>query len=124
MNKLELRQLIKEEIEKALNQKYQIVFWDINHEETPVNQLFNSEKEAQDWVDSKEWEEEYYAYDDERGGDYIEHRNMYFNPEDKSNYFGYELKPIENISESQHIQSLEQQAKDFVSKYGKVKIKI
>jgi len=30
----------------------------------------------------------------------------------------------QNISESQHLQSLEQQAKDFVSKFGKVKIKL
>ena len=31
---------------------------------------------------------------------------------------------FKNLSESQQLQSLEQQAKDFVSKYGKVKIKI
>jgi predicted Zn-dependent peptidase len=31
---------------------------------------------------------------------------------------------IKDITESQQLQSLEQQAKDFVSKYGKVKIKI
>lgn len=29
-----------------------------------------------------------------------------------------------SITESQQLESLEQQAKDFVSKYGKVKIKI
>mgnify|MGYP003423087894 FL=1 len=81
--------------------QYQVIFWDINYNETPVKYLFNSEGKAQDWVDNNEWEETYYAYDDDRGGDYLETRWMYFNPEDKDNYYGYEIRPIENkVTES------------------------
>lgn len=82
--------------ENQTEQKFQVIFWDINYEETPVKELFNSEKEAQDWVDNKEWEEDYYAYDEDRGGDYLAYRTMYFNPEDKENYYGYEIKPYKN----------------------------
>ena len=104
MKKSELRQIIKEEISNVLNQKCQVIFWDINYDKYPVKQLFNSEKEAEEWADNKEWEEEYYAYDDEKGGDYLEYRLKWFNPEDKENYYGYEVKPVENISESQKTQ--------------------
>jgi hypothetical protein len=95
MKKSELKQIIKEEISKILSKnKYQVIFWDIDYEETPVKQLFNSEKEAEEWADNQEWEEDYYAYDDEKGGDYIEYRRRWFNPEDKENYYGYEIKQI------------------------------
>lgn len=89
----------KYKLKENLNTKYQVIFWDINYEETPVKQLFNSEKEAQDWAYNKEWDEDYYAYDEERGGDYIEHRRRYFNPEDKENYYGFEIKPTNPIEE-------------------------
>lgn len=95
MKQSELKHIIKEEIRKVLNEnKYQVVFWNINYDEYPVKQLFNSEKEAEEWAENTSWEEEYYAYDEERGGDYLEHRTRYFNPEDKENYYGYEVKQI------------------------------
>jgi hypothetical protein len=75
-------------------EKYQVIFWDINYDEYPVKQLFNSEQEAEKWVENKEWEEDYYAYNEEKGGDYLEYRTRYFNPEDKENYYGYEIKQI------------------------------
>jgi len=66
-------------------EKWQVIFWDINYEETPVKQLFNSEKEANDWAYSNEWDEDYYDYDEDMN-DRLFTRQMYFNPEDKENY--------------------------------------
>ena len=48
-------------------------------------------------------------------------------PEDKitgADFAALRKEKSSNLSESQQLQSLEQQAKDFVSKYGKVKVKI
>ena len=48
-------------------------------------------------------------------------------PENKitgADFAALQKEKSSNLSESQQLQSLEQQAKDFVSKYGKVKIKI
>jgi len=83
---------IPNSIKENIGNKYQVVFWDINYDEYPVKQLFNSEKEAEEWAENTSWEEEYYAYDEEKGGDYLEYRTRYFNPEDKENYYGYEVK--------------------------------
>jgi hypothetical protein len=74
--------------------KYQIIFWDRNYDEVPLNQLFNSVEEANKWIQDKEWEDQYYDYDDEKGGDYLDSRTMYFNPEDKENYYGYDIVEI------------------------------
>ena len=76
------------------NSKYQVVFLDADYDETPTKQLFDTEKEAEEWANNLEWEEDYYDYDDEKGGDYIRYRTRWFNPEDKQNYYGYEIKPI------------------------------
>jgi len=75
--------------------KYQVIYRDINSEETPVKQLFNSENEAQDWVDSNEWEENYEFFNRD-GDEEFGTRNMYYNPEDKENYFGYDIEPFKS----------------------------
>lgn len=74
--------------------KYQVIFWDINHEETPVKQLFNSEQEAEKWVINNEWEEDVYSYDDEKGGPYYKTKTRFSNPEDKENYVSYEINKL------------------------------
>jgi hypothetical protein len=81
MKKSELKQIIKEEIEKTLNQKYQITFIDSDGDEEVVKQLFNSEEEAREWAESFEWDtqEEIYI-----GGDYrYITKYYYYNPETK-----------------------------------------
>ena len=84
---------LKENFNKFLKEddgkKWQVIFWDVNHEETPVEQLFDSEKEAEDWVTDLWYMG---STDDWNGSTHFEDR--FFNPEDKESYWGYEIKPV------------------------------
>jgi hypothetical protein len=82
---------------KESQEKFQVIFRDINSEETPVKQLFNSQKEAQDWVDSNEWEENHEFFNRD-GEEEFGTRSRYYNPEDKDNYFGYDIEPVKGDS--------------------------
>jgi len=107
MKQSELRKIIREELDKTLNQKYQVIFYDVNHEETPVKQLFNSKEEAEKWADDYEYDYQDIAIND-RGDDEWKTFYKFHNPEDKETYSGYEVKPVENISESKKINSIEE----------------
>ncbi len=69
-------------------EKYQVVFKDDYLNPIIFNHIFNSEGEAEDWVnDQKSYSDD---YDD----------ISYFNPEDKQNYTGYTIEPVsQNLSE-------------------------
>jgi hypothetical protein len=79
MKKSELKQIIKEEISKILNEdKYQIVFIDYYNNEIPYTErYFTSEREAENWVnDQKSYSDDYFEVD-------------YYNPETQEKYLGY-----------------------------------
>lgn len=101
MKKSELRQIIKEEIDKVLNQKWQIILYD-DYTETPVKQLFDSKQEAEKWADGLEYDFQDIVIND-RGDDEWKTFYKFHNPEDKETYNGYDVKPVENISESQEL---------------------
>lgn len=94
MKKSQLNQIIREEITKALNQKYQAVFNDISDNDIPVSQLFDSEQEARKWADDLEWDNQEEVYID---NDYkFITKYYYFNPETKESYnTGYTIVPVE-----------------------------
>jgi hypothetical protein len=100
MKKSELRQIIKEEIDKVLNQKWQIIFYD-DYTDTPVKQLFDSKQEAERWADSVEYDYQDIIIND-RGDDEWKTFYKFHNPEDKETYNGYDVKSVENLSESQN----------------------
>jgi hypothetical protein len=82
MKHSELKQIIKEEIHKVLNEnKYQVVFYD-DYIETPVKQLFKTEEEAENWVNDNK------SYSDDYNDVY------YFNPEDGEDmYTSFNILP-------------------------------
>ena len=93
MKKSELKQIIKEEIDKILNEnKYQVVFYD-DYTETPVKQLFDSKEEAEKWADGMEYDFQDIVIND-RGDDEWKTFYKFHNPEDKETYNGYEVKQI------------------------------
>ena len=97
--KLSRLKQIREEVETTLNQKWQVIF-DTFGEDELVKQIFNSKQEAQDWVNDKEWEDDTEAFVD--GEPQYVTKTYYYNPETKESYnTGYEINPVENLSESQ-----------------------
>lgn len=105
MKKSELKQIIKEELNKVLNQKWQVIFYD-DYTETPVKQLFDSKQEAEKWADGLEYDYQDIVIND-RGDDEWKTFYKFHNPEDKETYNEYEVKPVENISESQNEKNYE-----------------
>jgi hypothetical protein len=70
-------------------EKYQVIFYD-DYETTPINQLFNSEGEAENWANDQK------SYSDDYDDVY------YYNPEDgESIYTSFTIEPIEveNLNE-------------------------
>ena len=99
MKKSELKQIIKEEINKKLNEsKYQVVFISYSDEEVPyTEQYFDSYEKASAWVDGYET----YEYEEvwnSASQDYEQEKVFnYYNPQDKQVYSGYDIKQVENI---------------------------
>lgn len=93
---IKLTDLLKESITK-----YRVVFRDYGDQEYPTSKIFDSEIEAQAWVESNEREESGLEEYDPRIEDYaFTTRIRYNNPEDKENYFGYDIEPISRMNES------------------------
>lgn len=111
------------DILKESSLRYKIIFKDYNYEDFPVNQVFNSEKEAEDWVREYEWEEDYETIDS-YGEDIILTRTRYYNPEDKDNYFGYEIIPIKGMNESTSSDIMKHHAQKISDKIESIKKKI
>lgn len=112
MKKSELRQIIKEEINKVLNQKWQIIFYD-DYTDTPVKQLFDSKQEAEKWADGLEYDFQDIVIND-RGDDEWKTFYKFHNPEDKETYNGYDVKLVENLSESQKL-NVQQEMKNLMN---------
>jgi len=112
MKKSELRQIIKEELNKVLNQKWQIRFYE-DYTETPVKQLFDSKQEAEKWADGLEYDFQDIVIND-RGDDEWKTFYKFHNPEDKETYNGYDVKLVKNLSESQKLNT-QQEMKNLMS---------
>jgi len=93
---IKLANILKESIVK-----YKVIFRDYGDEEYPVNKIFDSEDEAENWAESNKWEEHGIEEYDPKINDYVfKTRVMYYNPENKENYFGYHIEPISRVNES------------------------
>ena len=110
--------LLKESVKGI--EKWEVVFTDCGDNETIVNEKFNSEKEAVDWAEDKEYDfqDEYY-----NGEDYMfKTFYRYYNPEDKqSNYFSYEVRLVakKDLKEAKKIDSQDYIGKDVVFRGAK-----
>ena len=93
---LEYKKLIttnKTKLTEETKEQWEVIFIDCGDDEVVVNEKFNSEEEAIDWAEDKEYDyqDEYY-----NGEDYV-FKTFYkfYNPEDKqSSYVSYEVRPV------------------------------
>jgi len=67
--------------------KYKVIFYD-GYDEVPyTEQYFDSEIEAENWLnDQKSYSDDYFEVD-------------YYNPQDKQKYIGYKINPINELNE-------------------------
>lgn len=90
MKKSQLRQLIREEISKY-GGKYQVIFNDEDYDEYPyTDSYFDSEREAEDFINNNSYEDDIYSWGD--NGPYYKRVTRYYNPQDQENYHNYEIK--------------------------------
>jgi len=148
MKKSELKQIIREELSKTLNEnseKY-MFFQNLETIKKEVEEMLSLDPQTvdailangHDWAadhisTSKDDIEEVHNFlmSNKAPMDELTKKQMKIAkaapPEDKitgADFTALRKEKSSNLSESQQLQSLEQQAKDFVSKYGKVKVKI
>ena len=148
MKKSELKQIIREELSKTLNEnseKY-MFFQNLETIKKEVEEMLSLDPQmvdailanGHDWAadhisTSKDDVEEVHNFlmSNKAPMDELTKKQMKIAkaapPEDKitgADFTALRKEKSSNLSESQQLQSLEQQAKDFVSKYGKVKVKI
>tara|TARA_R110000868_G_scaffold292010_1_gene552535 strand:- start:148 stop:594 length:447 start_codon:yes stop_codon:yes gene_type:complete len=148
MKKSELQQLIREELNKTLNEnseKY-MFFQNLETIKKEVEEMLRLDPQIVDAIlaNGHDWAADHIS----TSKDDIEEVHNFLTsnrapmdelskkqqkiakaapPEDKitgEDFAALRKEKSSNLSESQQLQSLEQQAKDFVSKYGKVKVKI
>ena len=72
---------------------FAVVFYDYNHDETIVQQEFETELSANIWVDDCMYEDRDIDIDED-GYDFWRTFTKYYNPEDKESYFGYDIREI------------------------------
>jgi hypothetical protein len=78
-------------------EKYQIIFYN-DYEDIPyMEQYFDSKIEAEKWVEKQEWNEQVEFWGD--NGPEYKTKYYYHNPEDKQNYDGYEVTPVNTLNE-------------------------
>lgn len=149
MKKSELKQLIREELSKGLvneNSEKYMFFQNLETIKKEVEEMLRLDPQmvdailanGHDWAadhisTSKDDIEEVHNFlmSNRAPMDELTKKQMKIAkaapPEDKitgADFTALRKEKSSNLSESQQFQSLEQQAKNFVSKYGKVKIKI
>ena len=75
---------------------YEVIFTDCCDDETVVNQKFDSENEANEWANEHEYDYQDIAIDED-GNDYWKTFYRYYNPEDRENYIGFEIRECPQI---------------------------
>jgi hypothetical protein len=93
MKDINLKELKTKLLEEVTEEKYQVIFHDYSGDDVPYTEkFFNSEMEAENFVQEYESDEEVEVYKD---GDYrYETRYRYYNPEDQESYFGYHIEKV------------------------------
>jgi hypothetical protein len=82
-------------------EKYQVIFYDDGEDIPYTEQYFDSKIEAEKWAEGQEFDVQDIKYNPETMGDEFYTIYSYHNPEDKQNYTGYTVEPIEveNLNE-------------------------
>jgi hypothetical protein len=93
MESFDIAKWKKSFLTENIQEKYQVVFHDYSGDDILyTGKLFNTEMEAENFVQDYESDEEVEVYKD---GDYrYETRYRYYNPEDKESYFGYHIEKV------------------------------
>ena len=94
---------------------YKIVYRDIEGDEVESSQRFNSKQEAEKFVESNEWEDHFERFDRNGNPEYAT-KTMYYNPDDKENYFGYNIE-LDNYQINETFSSLKEEASELDEMY-------